>query len=381
MDEHPLVSVVLNTYNRADLLPQSVDSVLAQNYPNFEVIIVDDCSQDNTPEVVATIVAEHGDRVRSIRLSENRGLAAARNAGIRAARGPLIAFQDDDDLWLPGKLTAQVKALRKHPECALCYGKALVATPAGELTDEVYGGSGRGRTGDIFELMLRHHVVLGPTLLVSNTVFDDVGYFDETMRIGEDSDMFLRMTMHHQAVYLPQPVTAVRQHEGRMTGTAPSQLGLSVKKKTFERFWRILPDSREDVRGLIAAGLISERINTLKCEHGDRISDRLLAELIEQHGEWLDYFEPLWHVADYLISDRNDTESIQWFASLLEIRAQDIGTGKRRAITFLWAAIRRGVRLRAPLLTLIGWTLRAQWLSLQLAINRTRQLLGATPKS
>jgi len=112
--DRPLVSAIVTTYNRADLLPEAVESVLSQDYPSFEVIIVDDCSEDTTPEVIAGIVRAE-DSVRGVRLAQNSGTAGARNAGLREARGPLIAFQDDDDLWMPGRLTAQVVRWRGQP--------------------------------------------------------------------------------------------------------------------------------------------------------------------------------------------------------------------------------------------------------------------------
>lgn len=304
--ETPLVSVVLNTYNRPDLLRQSVASVLAQDYPNFEVIIVDDCSPDNTPEVVAGIVAQHPDRVRSLRLPENRGLAAARNAGIRAARGPLIAFQDDDDLWLPGKLTAQVEALRRHPECGLCYGKALEATPDGHPTHQVHGGSALGKTGDCFELMLRHHVIYSPCLLFSRQCVDTVGHMDETLRTAEDDDYYLRLTAHFRAAYVSEPIALVRQHQGRKThGEWSDGRAVSCLLRVYTRLWEDLPARYEHVRGFVSGKCLQFWLGSRS-----RATDRSAPG--ETHASqtgpfpsrWLDYFEANNVLADAIVEDR-----------------------------------------------------------------------------
>ena len=154
MTQGPLVSVLVPTFNRAHLVPEAIRSVLSQDYAPFEVVVVDDGSTDDTATVINQ---EFGRRIRYIR-QENAGPGAARNTGIRASSGEYIAFQDSDDIWLPGKLRAQVDALNRHPECALVYGKALSGTADGRPTDRVYGGSGRGHTGDSFELMLRQKI-------------------------------------------------------------------------------------------------------------------------------------------------------------------------------------------------------------------------------
>lgn len=299
-DDLPLVSVVIPTYNRADLLPESVESVLSQDYPNFEVIIVDDCSTDSTPEVIESLVERDPDRVESMRLPENRGPAAARNAGIRAARGSLIAFQDSDDLWLPGKLTAQVEALRRHPECGLCYGKALVATAEGVPTSEVYGGSGRGRTGDSFEAMLRYHAIYGPTLMVRSSAFRNVGLFDEVLRTAEDTDLFLRLALRHRAVYLSRPLALVRQHAGRKT--RPERVDGRIADcclAAFVKLWQNLPPCHRRHRGLLAQKAFLNWLSlpewATETNGAGVRADALLTRLT---WEWLDYFEVLAIIAD-----------------------------------------------------------------------------------
>ena len=112
---NPLVSVIIPTYNREWSLNRAIDSVLAQDYKNFELIVVDDGSTDATPELLST----YGDAIVMIR-QENSGVSAARNRGVKEAAGELISFLDSDDYWLPKKLTTQVDFFLSHPEALIC---------------------------------------------------------------------------------------------------------------------------------------------------------------------------------------------------------------------------------------------------------------------
>ena len=123
----PLVSVIIPTYNRADLILRAVRSVQAQTYPNWEVIVVDDASADNTPAVLSAV---HDPRVRVLRHEKNQGPPATRNTGIAAARGEYLAFLDSDDEWLPQKLKTQIAAMQQH-QAHFCYCQTYVKSPGG----------------------------------------------------------------------------------------------------------------------------------------------------------------------------------------------------------------------------------------------------------
>ena len=116
MADHPLVSVIIPTYNRATLVVEAVASALAQTYRDFEVLVVDDGSTDGTLKALAPFLGE----VKLLRLSRRRGVSAARNLGIRAARSRWLAFLDSDDLWLPEKLARQMAFLAQRPGFLLC---------------------------------------------------------------------------------------------------------------------------------------------------------------------------------------------------------------------------------------------------------------------
>ena len=370
MEETPLVSVVLNTYNRQELLPEAAESVLSQDYSNLELIIVDDFSTDNTAGVMASIAEEAGERVRCIRLESNSGLAAGRNVGIRAARGPLIALLDDDDLWLPGKLTAQVEALRAHPECALCYVKAMEASPEGEPTGREFGHSVGGHTGDNFDLMLRYFHIVGPGIVVRASVLDEVGLFDETLMTAEDTELFLRLTIDHPAVFVDRPLVLIREHVGRKTaGEAVSGEQARCWLEVFSRFWD-LPESREASRGVLAARLAMAQIAVAAHEAGGILDEQALRSLIEAHPEWFEHAEALWHVADSTLAQEiRNPGSVASMADWLSEHFDNGAMGRRHAANFLSNAVRRGIRRGMPMAA-AGWAMRYALMTPRLAWDR-----------
>jgi len=263
-NEHqPLVSVSIIAYNRRDMVGQSLDSVLAQTYPNIEVILCDDGSTDGTGE----FVREHyGDRVTYI-YQENQGPAAARNATIRAAQGKYIALQDDDDIWLPEKLEKQVPALEQNPDAALCYGICLAADPDGKETGEIHGQSNRGMSGDCFSLFLSRNVIMEPVTLVRASVFDEVGLFDEELPAGKDTDMFLRIALEHAAEYIAEPLMLVRQHPGRRTlNLKGRERALRARQMTMAKLVQGLPEDRRYLRPALARRLVKAHIELVRMQ-------------------------------------------------------------------------------------------------------------------
>ena len=187
---NPKVSVIICTYNRADLLPRAVNSVLAQTFTDFELIIVDDYSTDNTQEVIGTFADP---RILSLRQDENSGLPASRNTGIRLARGKYVAFLDDDDEWVESKLMRQAQVLdTSEPSVGLIYTWFdYIHTPDG--TRAV--GSRSVINGDIWENMLGWDMPSPPsTYLVRMEAVRQVGGFNESLTIAEDRDFLLRIS-------------------------------------------------------------------------------------------------------------------------------------------------------------------------------------------
>ena len=189
------VSIIIPSYNRLPLLKEAVDSVLAQNFEDFELIVVDDGSTDGT----ADEMKKYGGRVRLLRHPENRGVSAARNRGILNAKGKYIAFLDSDDLWVKGKLKIQVAFLEDNPHYPICY------------TDEIWIRRGKRvnpknkhakYSGWIFEKCLPLCIISPSSVMMKKTLFSKVGLFDEALPVCEDYDLWLRISARFPVFFI-----------------------------------------------------------------------------------------------------------------------------------------------------------------------------------
>jgi len=198
----PRVSVIIPTFNRAWVLKEAVDSVLAQELTDFELIVVDDGSTDAT----AALLAVYGNRVRVLRQA-NRGVSAARNAGIATARGRLIAFLDSDDIWLPGKLGRQVEFFDLHPEALLCQTEELWVKNGRRINP---GKRHRKRGGMIFEPSLDLCLVSPSAVMVRRELFEQAGRFDEGLPACEDYDLWLRVSCRCPMHLIQEPLVIKR---------------------------------------------------------------------------------------------------------------------------------------------------------------------------
>ena len=192
------VTVIIPTYNRADKIEKSIKSVLDQTYDDFILIVVDDCSMDNTEEIVRNIGDE---RIVFHRLSENKGAGGARNEGVRLAETEYIAFHDSDDLWLPDKLEKQIKYMDDHPDTGLVYGKMRVNARDGSYAfpDEAEPGE---LEGDIFSWLLRRNTIGTPVMFIRKKCFDNAGGFDASLRCLEDWEFAIRFSERFKIGFL-----------------------------------------------------------------------------------------------------------------------------------------------------------------------------------
>jgi len=180
-----LVSVIIPTFNRCGFVREAVASVCAQRGVAFEIIVVDDGSTDGT---AAALRSEFGDRVRLITIA-NRGVAAARNHGVAASRGALIAFLDSDDLWMSEKLRAQLRFFAEHPEAQICQTQEIWIRNGVRVNPCAHH---RKPSGDIFEPSLRRCLVSPSAVMMRRRLFERVGGFDEALPVCEDYDLWLR---------------------------------------------------------------------------------------------------------------------------------------------------------------------------------------------
>lgn len=205
------ISVVIPTYNRAELLYNSINSVLSQTFSDFELIVVDDCSPDNTSAVLGSFSDK---RLRVLRNSSNKGIAAVRNIGVTNSNGQYIAFLDDDDEWLPDKLEKQMKVLKSGPGSLVCvYSGSLIIGPGGDVVRTsvpIY------RNKVLNELLLGNFITTS-TVFLKKSCFEKTGLFDEDIPFGEDYDMWIRIAEHFEYDFVPEPLTRYRVHPGSLT--------------------------------------------------------------------------------------------------------------------------------------------------------------------
>ena len=215
MMTQPKISVVIPVYNRAHLIGDTIESVLEQTYDNFEILVVDDGSTDDTDSVVKS----YGDSVRYI-YQENMGMggAHARNTGIDAATGDFIAFLDSDDEWLPTKLNLQVQLLDDIKDIAWAYCDAQVFEGGSGQTSyqqsNVYGV----HIGDILIKLFLQQFLMTSTIIARREVFDNLGNFWPTPK-ATDRDMWLRIASSYPIGYVPKSLVRYRLHPDRITDT------------------------------------------------------------------------------------------------------------------------------------------------------------------
>ena len=207
----PRVSVIIPTYNRADLLGEAVASVIAQTYKDYEIIIVDDGSTDNTKEVASHFPPE----IRYVQKT-NGGAASARNKGIELARGEYLCFVDSDDALLENALETNVNFLDSHPDVGLCYGQVCKMDEDGRLLKlrKLRGAKTSGvreSSEQITRLLFRGDIAM-LAVLVRRSCFEKVGCFDTSVPYGEDIDMWLRIAMEYKVGYIAEPLGKVRIH-------------------------------------------------------------------------------------------------------------------------------------------------------------------------
>lgn len=234
-------------YNARPFIEDAIRSVLNQDYPNLELVVVDDGSKDGTPDAAE----QFGSRVKVLR-QDNSGPAAARNSGIAAARGDFITFLDADDVWLPGKVSMQVQYLQHHPDVGVVFGGFLhwcpqpdgsyLAAPAPvnlgsplKLVPE--------HSGWIYKDILLDSVICIITAMVRRSVIETVGVFDESLRTGEDYDFWLRVSRQFRAAGFDRTLAYYRMHAASTTQVPRTESNeYKVLLKTLTRHGPAGPD-------------------------------------------------------------------------------------------------------------------------------------------
>ena len=218
------ISVIIPTFNRADIVTGSIKSVLNQTYSNFEIIVVDDGSKDDTESVIKKLITDYGEKLRYFKLDENQGTANARNFGVSKAKYDIIAFNDRDDHWHSDKLMKQVSFLKENPDCKLVYCAYALKS---SLEDIVYrkvpevGIDSSEDSESTFLQLLYYNTIGTPTMLLDKSAFLAIGGFDTSLQALEDWDLAVRMAIVGKVGFLDEILVSA------YGGTGQNRMSLS----------------------------------------------------------------------------------------------------------------------------------------------------------
>lgn len=279
--EEELVSVVIPTYNRENLIERSVRSVLNQTYKNLEVIVVDDASTDRTGNVVQEI---KDTRIRYIRLEKNSGAGHARNSGVKAARGRYVAFNDSDDEWLPTKLEKQMKLMRQSESenvgCVYCimtrYFHEIPSSREPErVPDMEYVGE--DGIGDLFHFMQNCMFISTQMLLLKKKVIEEAGYFNEDLRNLEDWEFLLRVAQKCKFTLVQESLVNVYVQKNRVTISAE---GLIDTVRYVIRLYNLGKTNLKAYQWLIMDGIVDYM---KKASLPEAYKKRIISEIEQDH--------------------------------------------------------------------------------------------------
>lgn len=252
----PLVSVITPVYRGERFVSQAVQSVLDQTYPNIELIIVNDGSPDRSREILAPLLGLP--KVRYVE-QKNAGVAAARNTGLRLARGEFIALVDQDDLWYPQKLALQIDCFRRKPALGLVHGDVSYIDDAGRPLprDPYFPANVSGRC---LRQLFCGNPVMTCSVLFTRAAVERVGGFDDAIRFSDDYDLWLRMAAAgYEFAYIDRPIAKYRLH-----GANESRDTIGIVSATLQvlrKALRAIPGCRE----LVGGELVDRRLSSLEC--------------------------------------------------------------------------------------------------------------------
>jgi glycosyltransferase involved in cell wall biosynthesis len=232
--ESLLFSIIMPTYNRVHYIADAIQSVLVQSYKNWELIVVDDASTDNTKEIINEFLHK-SQQIHYIKQDKNRGPSAARNVGISKARGEYIAFLDSDDIWHPEKLSQFMKLILKYPRGKLFYSDLRIFE-GDEIMPKTYFQQQEipPMQGHISIHLIPFVPVLPSAVVIKKEVFHRIGLFDEDVFVAEDIDIVSRIIKKYPIYFVGMPLTYYRIHPGQIVKN--SELVMNEKIRTIKKY-------------------------------------------------------------------------------------------------------------------------------------------------
>ena len=224
MNTSPRVSFIIPTFNRRDYLPIALDSVLAQTYTDYEIVIIDDGSTDDTRD----ILFPYEQRIRYF-YQQNSGIAAARNRGIEESRGMYLALLDSDDYWLPGKLACQVEGLEKNPQWGMVATRCSSISPDGRFRRH----NRPGKSGWILIDLFKSNFIRTSSAMITRECLDQVGLFDTSLPECEEYDLWLRIAHRYPIGFINQSLTVYTDNPHGVS--TDSLAGRHVRIKVLEK--------------------------------------------------------------------------------------------------------------------------------------------------
>jgi len=228
-----LVSVIIPTYNCANFITKTLESIINQSYSNIEILIVDDGSNDATPDIVNNVI-KSDNRVRYL-WKQNGGQASARNMGIEHSGGDFIAFCDSDDYWEPNKLSLQMPLFNNHL-IGVCYSDAeIFNSDTGDVIPFDRGKYLALRRGNILGHLLSTNFIVHSSIVIRKSCFNVVGVFDETIKMGDDWDMLLRLATRYEFDYCAEKLVFYRiARQGQLSNKVLNRI--ESNQQIFEKY-------------------------------------------------------------------------------------------------------------------------------------------------
>lgn len=226
------VSIIVPTRNRASLVGETIDAILKQTFRDLEVIVVDDCSQDDTESIIRGYA---DDRVRYFYHDSGRLVAVNRNYGMSQATGEYLAFCDDDDIWLPDRLEKQLPEFEKDDHLELVCSNAVIFNEKGDIRP--FHPAGLAARDFTFNSLLRDNKIITSSVTVRKSVIDEVGMMDTSPALvtGQDYELWLRIARKYPVKYLDLPLVKYRVHSGNAT---PRGIAAVKRRRAVYRFLR-----------------------------------------------------------------------------------------------------------------------------------------------